>query len=131
MERLILGPMLALVQNDFTTLAIIDKLSKELSFSEADYAALEIGPACAVCDGTKLSHGQGIGHTYVPNPGRLVWKQEADQNKDVEVGPIARGIIIEIFKALDAAKKGTLPQLALYERFCGQRASEDLKAPTG
>lgn len=119
LERIKLSAIVAQVQADFTTLAIIRKLQADLSFTEAEHKALELGPSCSACGGIRQSHGAMTGHSFSAAPGTLAWRTDADKGVDIEVGPVAREAIKGVFTAINEAKKGTPEQLALYERFFG------------
>lgn len=82
-------------RGDFLTLKIMRQLREELSFDEAEIAALEFNQ-----DG-----------------GRVRWKSEADKPKQIEIGARARETIAEILKGLDAQKQLQNEHMQLYERF--------------
>ena len=48
-----------------------------------------------------------------------MWKEEADIQKEIEIGEKATDIIAEALKALNKAKKLTEAHIPIYERFTG------------
>lgn len=94
-ERLLLLNILP-KQGDLTTIRIVRKLREDLSFSEAEHAALQFEET-----GEK----------------GLRWIKDADTPKEVEIGAKARNIIADVLTGLDKAKQLTEEHLPLYERF--------------
>lgn len=95
-ERLLLQNILP-AEGDILTLRIVRDLRDALSFSEEETAALDIK--------------QEPGTTHVK------WVAEADIPTEIEVGPVAHGLIRDRLIALNNDKKLTLEHLPLYERF--------------
>ena len=95
-ERLILLNILP-KEGDITTLKIIRKLKDDLSFSEEEHTALQ----------------------FKNEDGQIMWKEEADIKKEIEIGEKATDIIAEALKALNKAKKLTEAHISIYERFTG------------
>jgi hypothetical protein len=84
-------------EGDITTIKIIRKLKDDLSFSEEDHKALE----------------------FKNENGNIMWKEEADISKEVEIGEKATDIIADALKKLNKEKKLTEQHVPLYERFIG------------
>jgi len=84
-------------EGDITTLKIIRKLKDDLSFSEEEHTALQ----------------------FKNEDGQIMWKEEADIKKEIEIGEKATDIIAEALKALNKAKKLTEAHISIYERFTG------------
>jgi hypothetical protein len=82
-------------QGDFTALKIVRTLREDLSFSEEEHALLQI-----------RQQGESV-----------VWKQDVEQAKEIEVGTKAMGIIGESLVKLDKEKRLLLDHMDLYERF--------------
>ena len=95
-DRLILLNVLP-KEGDITTLKIIRKLKDDLSFSEEEHTALQ----------------------FKNEDGQIMWKEEADIKKEIEIGEKATDIIAEALKALNKAKKLTEAHISIYERFTG------------
>ncbi len=94
-ERLILLNIMP-HEGDITTLRIVRDLQGALSFSEAEHSALQ----------------------FDQDGGRMQWKAEADNPKEVPVGAKAQALIAETLEKLSADGKLTMEHLPLYERFC-------------
>jgi len=84
-------------EGDITTLKIIRKLKDDLSFSEEEHTALQ----------------------FKNEDGQIMWKEDADIQKEIEIGEKATDIIAEALKALNKAKKLTEAHISIYERFTG------------
>ena len=95
-ERLILLNILP-KEGDITTLKIIRKLKDDLSFSEEEHTALQ----------------------FKNEDGQIMWKEDADIQKEIEIGEKASDIIAEALKSLNKAKKLTEAHISIYERFTG------------
>lgn len=95
-ERLILLNILP-KEGDFTTLKIVRKLREALSFSEAEHKALQF-----------KQEGE-----------KVLWKTEADVEKDITIGEKATDIIVEVLKKLNSEKKLTEQHFSLYEKYIG------------
>jgi hypothetical protein len=93
-ERLLLLNILP-KEGDLTTLKIVRTLRDNLSFSEEEHAALQ----------------------FKHEGGNVMWKDEAEANKDVVIGEKAMDIIVDALKALNRAKKLTDQHVDLYEKF--------------
>jgi len=94
-DRLILLNILP-KEGNYTDIKIVRKLREELSFDEAEQAALQ------------LTLGEG---------GAVKWKPEADLPKEIEIGPRAKVIIEDLLKKLDKEGKIKEEHLSLYEKF--------------
>ena len=95
-DRLILLNVLP-KEGDITTLKIIRKLKDDLSFSEEEHTALQ----------------------FKNEDGQIMWKEDADIKKEIEIGEKATDIIAEALKALNKARKLTEAHISIYERFTG------------
>jgi hypothetical protein len=84
-------------EGDITMLKIISKLKDNLSFSEEEHKALQ----------------------FKNEDGQIMWKEDADIKKDIEIGEKATDIIVEALKKLNKEKKLTEQHIPLYERFIG------------
>jgi hypothetical protein len=84
-------------EGDITTLKIIRKLKDDLSFSEEEHTALQ----------------------FKNEGGNIMWKEDADIQKEIEIGEKATDIIADALKALNKAKKLTEAHIPIYERFTG------------
>jgi hypothetical protein len=84
-------------EGDITTLKIIRKLKDDLSFSEEEHTALQ----------------------FKNEDGQIMWKEDADIQKEIEIGEKASDIIADALKSLNKAKKLTESHIPLYERFIG------------
>ena len=94
-ERIILINILP-HEGDFRSLKILRELREDLAFSEEENAALEF----------KTEDG-----------GIVQWRKDADVVKDVQIGEIAHGIIVDTLRQLDRQKKLHESHMGLYERF--------------
>lgn len=83
-------------EGSITTLRIIRDLQKELSFTEEEYDRLQM--------------------TFAPD-GRYEWKQQFDTGKDIEIGPVASGLIRKGFEAISDTESMNILYLPIYERF--------------
>lgn len=101
LDRINLLQVLPTARGSVATLRIVQDLQRELSFSEEESAALEI-----------TAEGE-----------RITWRADAASAKDVEIGPVATGVIRSAFEALDAQGALTMDYLPLYERFVESKAS--------
>lgn len=101
-ERLILLNILP-AEGDYTTLKLVRKLRDDLSFDEAEHAALQ----------------------FKESEGRISWRTTSDegnpvlaaQDKEIEIGAKAKAIIVGIFEKLDKEKKLKAEHLTIYEKF--------------
>jgi hypothetical protein len=82
-------------EGDITALKIVRKLKDELSFSEDEHSALQ----------------------FKHEDGNILWKEEADISKEIEIGEKANDVIVDALRKLNKAKKLTEAHLDLYERF--------------
>ena len=126
LERIVLLNILPQA-GDYTTLGIVRKLQERLSFTEAEHEALKLGAPCETCSSSPAQHKGPLDedHKYKAVLGRLAWEAAADTGVELKVGPKGREIIADQLKALSEAKKLTLPQYGLYERFCGNGHEPD------
>lgn len=95
-DRMILLNILP-TEGDILTLRIVRDLQDALSFTEAEHAALNI--------------------RQEPGTTGVKWNGEADQPIDVEIGPVATGLIRDQLARLSEDQKLTLEHVPLYERF--------------
>lgn len=95
-ERMLLGNILP-PKGNALTMGIVEELGATLSFSEAEHAALRIK--------------QDPDSTFVQ------WNKEADKPTEIEIGPVAFGVIRDRFVFLDAEGELTLEHMPLYRRF--------------
>lgn len=94
-ERLMLLSLLVPVEGDVTALRIVRDLQQELGFSDDEKVALKF-------------ETQGAATT---------WNITAERPKVVAIGPAAQEIIATQLKMANAARKLTVAQLELYEKF--------------
>jgi hypothetical protein len=94
-DRLILLNILP-AEGDITTIRVIHQLRLDLSFSEAENAALAFETG---------------------EDGLVRWKTDADVPKEVEIGPKAHAIVAATLERLNKQEKLTEQHLSLYERF--------------
>jgi hypothetical protein len=94
-ERIVLINVLPR-EGDFRTLKILRELREALAFSEEENAALQF---------------------QTGSEGLVRWQAEADVPKDVPIGEIAHGVIVDTLRRLDASKKLKEEHMGLYERF--------------
>lgn len=94
-DRLILLNILP-AEGDITAIRIVHQLRLDLSFSEAEHAALAFETGA---------------------DGLVRWKTDADVPKEIEIGPKAHAIIAATLEKLNEQKKLMEQHLALYERF--------------
>lgn len=78
-QRVVLLGTLTGVTGNVTELRILRELREALSFSEEEHAALKL---------------------IVDGDGRMQWETEADQPKEIEVGDVARKVIVTQLKML-------------------------------
>ena len=95
-ERLLLQNILP-AEGDILTLRIVRDLREALSFSEKELEALDI--------------------TQEPGTTSVKWVAAADVPTEIEVGPVAFGLVRERLVALNNDKKLTVEHVPLYERF--------------
>jgi len=95
-DRLILLNVLP-KEGDITTLKIIRKLKDDLSFSEEEHTALQ----------------------FKNEDGNIMWKEEADIKKEIEIGEKATDIIAEALKKLNKERKLTEAHIPVFEKFVG------------
>jgi len=79
-ERIVLGQALIGVRGNLTELRIIRQLREDLSFSEEEHKELNI-----------QIEGDGI-----------FWNTEGEQPKEIEIGDVARKIIVNRLRELNA-----------------------------
>jgi hypothetical protein len=101
LERLLLLRILPR-QGNLTTLRIVRDLERELSFDEGEHAALQ----------------------FVNIGDSVRWNNEADQGKDVEVGDVARELILKALREMDESETLTMDFLPLCDAF-GYEGTDD------
>ncbi len=89
------------VQGSVITLRVLNELRTGLAFTEQEIEKY------------------GIKNTASPQGGAIItWKPEmAEETKDVEIGKVARGVIIDRLRELDAKQILHVTMLPLYEKF--------------
>ena len=97
LDRLLLLGILP-AEGDVTTLRIVRDLQRDLSFSEQEYADLQL----------------------VQADGQVTWDRSHDQPKDVSVGLKATNLIVGVLQRLSDDKKLTSQHLALWDKFVGE-----------
>ena len=96
MERLMLLGILP-EKGDFATLKIVGKLRGDLSFTEKEHKNLSI----------KQTGKQ------------ITWDTLLDKGVDIDIGNVARAIIVAALTELDKKKELTPQQVSIYEKFMG------------
>jgi len=94
-ERLLLLEALAAVRGNFAELRILRELKENLSFSEEEHKELGL-------------RAEG---------GKMFWNPAAAQDKEIEIGDVAREIIVQRFKELNEQKVLTEAHLFIVDRF--------------
>lgn len=94
-ERLLLLEALGQVRGNLAELRILRELKEELSFSEEEHKELEL---------------RAVGD-------RLVWNPQKAKDKEIEIGDVAREIIVQRFKQLNEQKVLTEGHLFIVEKF--------------
>ena len=97
-DRIILLSILP-ERGTFLTMKVVHELRQALHFGEAELVEFGITIAGERCE----------------------WK--ADRAVEVPIGPVARGIIVDALKAIDAAEAITDREYSLYERFVEAEAA--------
>lgn len=92
-------------EGDIVTLRIVSDLLREIGFSEAELAQGRIEQA----------------------PEGVLWDTSLEFTKDIEIGPRAFRVCAVALTARSKAKKLTIPEIPLYERFCEAPAETDLR----
>ena len=92
-DRLVILSILP-IENDITTLRVLQELKKSLSFSEEEHKQLE----------------------FKQEEDRVVWN-EVEIKKDIEIGDTAGNIIRSAFRDLNNKKKLREEHIPLYEKF--------------
>jgi len=89
------------VEGSIVALRILNELRNALGFTEQEIKKF------------------GIKNTVSPEGGALITWNPAmtNEEKEVEIGEVARGIIVSRLKELDAQQKLHVTMLPLYERF--------------
>jgi hypothetical protein len=93
-DRLILLNILQ-IEGDITTLRILRELKEALSFSEEEHKVLE----------------------FRQEVDKMVWKSDADVNKDFTIGDVAKDIIKKRLQELSDKKKLREEHIPLFEKF--------------
>jgi hypothetical protein len=109
-ERLILLNLLP-QEGDIVTLRVVRDAQQVIGLSEEELAELNIHHPEKE-DGTE-------------DIARLIWKAEADVEKDIPIGPRATIIIIDKLTKLSEEKKLTVQQIGLYEKFVDPQEPEE------
>jgi hypothetical protein len=94
-DRVVLLSTLAAVTGNLTELRILRELRENLSFSEEEHAALSIAE----------------------REGRLYWNTDADQPREVEIGNVARRLIVRRLKELNREGKLADDHLDVIDKF--------------
>lgn len=94
LDRLILLNVLP-DKGDITSLRILTDLKSKLSFTEDELKALD----------------------FKTENGGTLWKSEADQDTDIEIGPKANRIIVDSFERLNKEKTLRVEFVSTYEKF--------------
>ena len=94
-------------EGDAVTLRILRDFQGDLSLTEEEKAAINL----------------------VSNTGQVAWDATKAEPKEIEVGDTMMEVIVKVLTGLDKAKKLTMLQLTLYEKFVppateGKRASD-------
>jgi len=89
------------MEGNIVTLKIVRELQNQLAFSEAEIKRFKMK------------------NTRTPDGGAFVtWDSDfTDETKDVKIGEVAHGIIVEQLKMLESQKRLRLEMLDLYEKF--------------
>lgn len=88
-------------EGNVITLKIVNDLRREASFSEEE---LGVGKIKSV-----VADGQV----------RVTWDEDVDfPEKNVNIGPAAKEIVVKVLKRLDAEQKMTVSFLPLWDKFC-------------
>ena len=106
-ERILLLNVMPTAHGDITALRIMQELTRDLGFTEAEHALLQI------------TQSEG---------GNITWKDEVAP-KDVEVGPVALKGLKSLFVALNQGEALQLSHLPLYERIVEGKVPEWLEEP--
>ena len=77
------------------TLRIVRDLQRELSFSEEELTALK----------------------FVSEDNMVRWENEAEVDKEVEIGDNTRDVVIDIFNKMDVEGKFPMHLLGLFDKF--------------
>lgn len=104
-HALSLGDRMALLsalpqEGSLATIKIVHELRMALSPSEEENREFEI--------------------TWDKERTHMKWNPAKSADKEIEIGPVATGIIASALKALDKHQKLTEAHLGVYERFVGQ-----------
>jgi hypothetical protein len=93
-ERFVLQRVLP-VEGNLITLRIVRDLQRELGFSEEELA--KIG--------------------FVTEGAQTTWNVDGDIAKDVPIGEVAKGVIVDALKELETSKRLPMDCLDVYEKF--------------
>ena len=104
-DRLILLNILP-KEGDIFTLKLIRKLREALSFNENEHQALQFKQG-----GDKYTDESG-NEVAVPI-GTIHWNSEADIDKEFNIGPKAKEIIVKVFKELSEKKPPVMNEIQL------------------
>lgn len=89
-------------EGSIVTLRVVRELQGKLSFTEEELKEWKITTKAAQPDGRAM----------------ITWDSDfANKTKDIEIGDVAKGIIIEQLKILESQKRLRLEMLDLYEKF--------------
>jgi hypothetical protein len=94
-ERLMLLTLLAPIEGDVTALRVVRSVQEKLGFTDEENTALN----------------------FQQEGGQIRWQTAADVPTEIEIGPAAKAIIANQLKKMNAAKRLSLQQLDLYEKF--------------
>lgn len=97
------------MEGNVVTLKIVRDLQNQLSFSEEEMKRFKMK------------------NTRTPDGGAFItWDSDFnDETKDIEIGDVARGIIVEQLKMLEGRQKLRLEILDLYEKFVEGKAKKE------
>lgn len=89
------------VEGNIVTLKIVRDLQNDLAFSEKEIKRFKM-------KNTRTSSGGAS----------VLWDSDfTDETKEIEIGEVAKGIIVDALKTLDERKKLRMEMLTLYEKF--------------
>ncbi len=140
-ERLMLLNLLP-QEGDIVTLRVVRDAQMTVSLSEEELEELDlhnpVKATCTVCgfvvsdihpDTRMLCPPCGGVMKVAADGNRLIWKSEADVEKEIPLGPKVTSIIVDKLTKLNEEKKLTLQQLGLYEKFVEPPEADDKVVP--
>ena len=101
-ERLMLLNLLP-QEGDIVTLRVVRDAQSVIGLSEIELTSLELKQ----------------------EEGKVIWKAEADVEKDIPLGPRVTSIIVDKLTKLSEEKKLTIQQVGLYEKFVEPQEPEE------